>query len=127
MGGQQSVPAGAKYSDPQQEQAYAQGREDSTKEIQGALSAVAAQAYDNMHDHLEKLQMDQLDKSQKLAAELGTKLTPYTKVLVADKSICAVEAEALTACLKKGAKDPLVCSAVLNAYSQCAAAAAVKK
>lgn len=119
--------AGAKYSDPLQEQAYVQGREDSTKDIQGAFSAVAAQAYDNMHEHLEKLQIDQLDKSQKLAAELSTKLTPYTKVLVADTSICAAESEALLACLKKGAKDPLTCSAVLNAYSHCAAAAAVKK
>ena len=87
---------------------------------------MAAQVYDGVHDHLEKLQTEQLEKSHKLAKDLNAKLMPYTKTLVEDTSICANENEALIACLQKGSKDPLVCASALNAYSQCAAAALAK-
>ena len=124
MGGTQST--GAPASSPEYSRGFEAGREESTKEIQSAFSAVAAQVYDGVHGHLEQLQTKQLDNSKALAAELKDKLTPLTTVLVSDKSLCGSESELLTTCLKANTSSPLVCSGLVEAYSKCASGASAK-
>lgn len=114
MGGNSSTAKSPEYT-----KGYENGREESTKEIQGAFSAVAAQVYDGVHSHLEQLQTEQLEKSKLLASDLKVKLAPYTQVLFSDKTLCSTESEAVLQCLKDNAKDPLACSALVQAYSAC--------
>ena len=123
MGGTQSTSA---VPSPDFKKGYDTGREESSQEIQRAFSAVAAQVYDGVHGHLEQLQVQQLDSSKRMADELKGKLSPFTKVLVSDDSLCSSESELLTTCLKANAGKPLVCSELVEAYSKCGAQAALK-
>jgi len=112
---------------PEFTRGYDEGREESTKALQGAFSAVAAQTYDTVHQHLEQLQAQQLDQTKQLSGELKNKLAPYTRVLVEKDAPCSLESSAAAACLKGNVTDPLACSSLIEKYSLCAAAISAGK
>jgi len=112
---------------PDYAKGFEAGKEESSRQIQSAFSAVAAQVYDGVHGHLEQLQTQQLDSSKVMAAELKGKLAPFTKTLVSDEGLCASESTLLTTCLKANTGSPLVCSGLVEAYSKCAGQAALKR
>jgi hypothetical protein len=115
-----STPAAAnsmKYKSPELEQAYQQGKIDSSAEIQKTLENVAAQVYDNVHEQLRDLQAKQVDHTKNLSIKLKENLISSEST---KSKYCSNEENLLTKCLQENQKNAALCSSVLDSFAACA-------
>jgi len=111
-----AVANAAKYKSPELEQAYQQGKIDSSADIQKTLESVAAQVYDNVHEQLKDLQNKQVDHTKNLSIKLRENL----KLSESTDKFCSNEESLLTKCLQDSQKNPAACSSILDSFASCA-------
>ena len=119
-GGTSGVPLAVVSSrTKEQERAYNQGVEDSSKQMNAILSQVADQVYSNVTSQLSDLQEKKLESSTMLSENLRRKIAPIAHHL-STREICVHEHKSLLECLQLNPKEPTRCSALVDALSICA-------
>jgi hypothetical protein len=87
-----------------------------TEDMDKALNAVAAQAYDNIHSQLTHLQNSQLEKSAEVASSIQKRMQSASHAT--GKVICKKEGDDLIQCLHNN-KSLLACEKVIDDLAKC--------
>ena len=105
----------------EQERFYAQGVEDSTKQMNMILSQVADQVYSNVTNQLSDIQDKQLERTEKLTASLKIKMDPLVDRIPRQKA-CLEETNLLLQCMQQKAvkEGPTACTKLVDSLSACA-------